>query len=155
MAKLINDEKNIAIEWNLTENEMLDVDLYRDSYENWIPFEVILNIDGQEKINLAGSSTLTLEELRRFLDESKKIISKNAGIALLVPVECYFELKAELIDEGDIVEIEWWFNKGVLTNGKQYGYYEGFRFFVYKNNFIMFIDCLIMELNNLLNEVLI
>ena len=54
MAKLINDEKNIAIEWNLTENEMLDVDLYRDSYENWIPFEVILNIDGQEKINLAG-----------------------------------------------------------------------------------------------------
>ena len=153
MAKLINDEKNIAIEWNLTDNEMVDVDLYRDSYENWSPCEVILNIDGQEKINLAGSSTLTLEELRRFLDESKKIISKDAGVALMVPVECYFELKAELIDEDDIVEIEWWFNKGVLSDGAVYGYHEGYRFYVNKNDFKTFIECLVSELNYLINAV--
>ena len=67
-----------------------------------------------------------------------------------VPLENYFELKIENVLEDDLIEMEWWFDKGILSEGRNHGFSEGIRFNVTRSDLLLFVKGLREELDRLL-----
>lgn len=66
MAKLINDEKNIHIELCLKNNEYLDINCANPDFENWIPFNLRVDIANSTGFLLSCNETFSLMELKSF-----------------------------------------------------------------------------------------
>lgn len=146
MAKLINDEKNIHIELCLKNNEYLDINCANPDFENWIPFNLRIDIANNTRFLLSGNETFSLMELKDFFTNFEKLCKGQITQCYFLPIEFYFELILELHEEEQLIETSFWFNKGILTNGREHGYSEGLRFYVEKENFTLFIRELKQEL---------
>lgn len=137
MAEMFNIEKNISFVINLLNNELLDVEISRDDIQNWIPFEFLLNVNGEEYNYLTkDGATFSLFELKRLLYGFQDIINQkkngqNIGKFEFCSFENFFDIILSDPLEENMVSIEIWVNIGTLTNGKSFGYNKGFQFEVY------------------------
>ncbi len=140
MAKMSNTENNISFIINLLNNNSLDIKRTRDNCENWIPFELFLNVDGEEyNYSSEARATFTLFELRRLLNGLQELISrKQKGHTIekfeFYSSEAYFDIIFYDPLEENMISVEVWIKIGTYTNGKSFGYNKGFQFEVYLDN---------------------
>ena len=148
MSILVNDESNISLEIQLINGENVDIDFSRSNYQNWIPFDLNMNING-ESINYAESvpKTFSVGELQYLIDGLKRKVTEKRHSDELkdfvyVNTENLFELKIYDTGETDLLYVETWFNMGTLTNGDVYGFSKGFKFIVTIESIISFLSTL-------------
>lgn len=153
MSKLLNNEKNILLQLNLISSEMLDYNAERATFENWIPFNFMLNVEnGMLTYIFENNETFTQLEIEELIQNIEKVCNDNMYSEYsFTPLENYFELKIENLFEDDLLEMEWWFDKGILSEGKNYGFSEGVKFNVIKTDLLIFVRALREELNVLIS----
>lgn len=155
MAKISNTEKNISLEVNLLNNTFLDIDLSRENFENWVPFEFSLHVEEEKYIFLSDAgATFTLYELRNCISNFQDVIDRKknelkAERYEFYSSEGYFDIIISDPLEENLLSVEIWINIGLLTNGVSFGYNKGVRFDVQLDDFIYFTQNIKQQLNNL------
>lgn len=157
MSKMYNTENNISFEVNLLNNSFLDIDSSRGDFENWIPFEFSLHVEGEEYNYLPEvGATFTLYELRNLISKCEDYINKKRNVFEVEKYEfCssegYFDIIISDPIEENLLSIEIWINIGSLTNGKSFGYNKGFRFDVQLDHFNTFTVGIKKQLEQLIS----
>ncbi|HCC07102.1 MAG TPA: hypothetical protein DEP72_02895 [Clostridiales bacterium] len=137
MPRICNIENNIIFEINLLKNDYLDVDLSRDDFENWVPFQLLLKVEKEEySYKKESGATFSLYELKKLIKNIQElVVNKKSGCEVdrfeFSSAEAYFDIIFIDSKEEDSIILEVWINVGSLTNGELYGYDKGFRFVVY------------------------
>ena len=144
MPKLINDDSNVLLQIELISNEYLDFEKGRSDNMNWIPFEFLLNVNG-EKIQYSSDvlTALSVREIKYLLTKLKNIINLKTQHYKFedfgyITDDCLFELKLYDTYENNLIYLEIWLNMASLTNGKIYGFSKGFRFIVTLDSLVDF-----------------
>lgn len=144
MAVLENDEKNVKLEICFIDIPEYHDEEQRDDFETWIPFILCLTLP-DKKYNIEENirAALSVYEIRNFIKGIESILENlekgNQNIYEFWSIECFFQLKMEVLPEDDIVEIEFWINVANKTNGELYGYNEGVRFVSDKDDLTNFL----------------
>lgn len=154
MAELKNSEKNLTIEINLNNNNLLDFDINRSDYENWIPFYLSVNMPNKSiVIDDNVKATMTFFELKNLIQGLENVLvyleRQENYIYDYNNSESFFELKLEVIPEDGVIETEIWVNIGSLTKGEFFGYDEGVRLITSKEElkkFLADIKCEMLEI---------
>ena len=157
MPKLYNKGNDIALEINLIKNDFLDVQKSRHDYENWVPFEFVLNVAGEEyayKSQLGATfSVYEIHNLIISFEEiaEKKLYKQSFEKFEFSSSECYFDIIVYDPFEDEEIYTDIWINMGTISNGETSGYDKGFRFVVKLDSFLKFTRGLKVQLENLLN----
>ena len=157
MPKLSDREGNVSLEVNLIDNNFLDVQLSRQDYENWIPFEFVLNVGEEQYAYIADmGATFSVYEIKNLIAEfeqisNSKLCKKSFDRFEFSSTECYFDLIVYDTLEDEEIYIEIWINMGNITNGKVIGYDKGFRFIVKSDSFVEFTNGLKMQFRRLID----
>lgn len=143
LAKVKDLEGNLEFEIWLIKNEMLDYNLKRSDYENWIPFTLRLNLPNRVSlIEEDAKATMTIFEIENMIHGIENVLGhlecREKCIYTFNSSESFFELKLEAIPEDNVIEIELWINVGSQTKGKIYGFDEGVRFIISKDELYNF-----------------
>ena len=160
MPKMVNIEGNVLLELNLLRNEYLDIDVLREDFENWIPFNFKLNVVEEEFNYLPDDgATFTLYELRNMLTEFDNIIShKKNGLKVedfsFNSSEGYFDIKVYDPLEENLLSLDVWINMGIITYGKSFGYNKGIRFDIQLNEFISFAEQLTQQFMQIYDSII-
>lgn len=131
MAKMTNTNNNIFFEITpvLDSNKIL----YEEDFKNWIAFSIIVKTM-TEKIGYfeKNGAMISVLEVKNILNGLKNILSSEKFFEYY-SIERYFDLYIEKCKyELDMYEAEVWFNMGTYTNGKEYGYDKGIKFYINK-----------------------
>ncbi len=125
---LHNIEKNIECSLNIL-HDNVDVEYNRSSFENWLPIEFIINVDGEiYNIGEACDAMMTIFEYSDFLQGLKSIANGDIVVYKYHSSEALFSLNLELLKEDECVEFEIWINLAAITKGNSVGYDKGVRF---------------------------
>lgn len=157
MAKLQNKENNIYLNINLLNNNYLDIQLSRQDFENWIPFEFIFNIEGKEYIyEPEMGSTFSLYEVQNLITKFEqiseaKLCKKSFEKFEFSSSECYFDIVVYDPLEDNEIYIELWINIATISNGKSSGFDKGFRFVVTLDSFLQFTNDLKIQLKKIIS----
>ena len=130
MAILFNIEKNVKINIKLIENYMLDIEINRNDFENYIPFDLCVETP-LNKISLNREiPTFTLYELKNLITKTRKIIEnkKDEDSYEYFSSEAFFNFKIEYLKEDDIVEIDFWINTSYIGDERLFGFDYGVKF---------------------------
>lgn len=135
MPVITNAESNITLKIDLVHSDSLDMDSSRPDFMNWIPFNLIMNVNGEiltySSDVLPAFSVVELRYLVKRLNEAINVKRNHELIVeslKFVSSENLFELTLHETQEKNLIEFELWFNMGSLTNGEVYGFSKGFRF---------------------------
>lgn len=146
MPRLNNIENNILLEINLLNNSFLDISDTRGDFENWIPFEFILDVEGDiYSYNDNIGATFTVYEIKNLISNFESIIKGKKNSSSVEEFEFYscegfFEMIVSDPLEENQVSISIWINIGIMTGGETYGYDKGFRFDIPLSSLISFSD---------------
>lgn len=157
MPKLNDREGNVSLELNIIDNNFLDVQFSRQDYENWIPFEFVLNVGGERYAYIPDmGATFTVYEIKNLITKleqiaNSKIFKKSFDKFEFSSTERYFDLIIYDPLEDEEIYIEIWINMGTITNGKVSGYDKGFRFIVKLDSFIKFTNEIKEQLRQLMD----
>jgi hypothetical protein len=155
MPIMHNNQNNISLEINLLNNSFLDIDLLRKDFENWVPFEFVLDVSGKRyTYSQEKGATFSLYELENFVSNCENVIKEKSSDLEVVRYEfcsseCYFDIAISDPLEEDLLSIEIWINIGSLTGGELFGYDKGFRFDVDLIQFKQFTTSISEQLKNL------
>lgn len=157
MIMLQNIENNILIEFQFVINSLLDIDFNRDDFENWLPF--ILRISTPTRniiIDESIGATMTVYEIKDFIKGTENLLkytkSTKSSRYQYCNSENYFEISFEYLNEDDFYELEIWANMGECTRGILYGYDEGLRFEVEREQQYNFVTGLKKDFEKIINN---
>ena len=145
MAEIKNIEGNVKIEICLIRNEMFDYDSQRSDFENWIPFVLSITLPNRcSKIDEDAKAVMTVYELKNLIHGFEKIMryleNRENYNYNYRNSESYFEINLESVIEDNVLEMELWINVGNQTKGKFYGFDEGIRIVIKKDDLVAFIN---------------
>lgn len=128
MAEIINLQNNIKFILKPINN--VDINSV-DDFKNWIGFEMKLD-SGMETLVYSKDNRMMLNffEIKGLLNKINMFLEKNSEQVEYYSIERYFDLKIKSISEQDKFEVVLWFNMGNYTNGEEYGYDKGYKFYV-------------------------
>lgn len=125
---LYNTEKNIAVSLSIL-HDNADVEHNRSDFENWLPIELIIDIDGEVyHIGESCNAMMSVLECSDLIQGLKSIINSNNDAYIYHSSEALFSMELELLKEDDVVEVVIWINLAAITGGNKIGYDRGVRF---------------------------
>lgn len=159
MAVLQNDEKNVKIEIELLNNHFLDFEPNRSSGENWIPFTFqIIYGKHQYCFNKAQNPTFSFLELETWMsrvqEQCKNHKSKKTFETIeFYTVDAYFEIDLYDVLEVDELGLDCWINMAELSMGELFGWDEGVRCVIFREDLLKFIQELEKEFHQILDKL--
>ncbi|MGX7419620.1 WapI family immunity protein [Carnobacterium gallinarum] len=154
MAIVKNTDKNITLMLRLLNNKFLEI--RESSHESWIPFSLKLEI-GQEAYEYEAKrgAFFTLYEINRLIGELEKNIQEKETLNTFEEIEFYSSqayFGMIFLDplEADLIEVEFWFNMDILSQGKTQGYDQGYRFAIEVEDLKHFVAEIKYELREIL-----
>lgn len=127
---LYNTEKNIEVTLNFL-HDNIDVKHNWRDFENWLPIELIINIDGEVyNIGESCNAMMTVLEYSDLIQGLKSIVNCNNDISFYTynSSESLFSIDLELLKEDECIEFVIWINLAAITEGNKVGYDKGVRF---------------------------
>lgn len=125
---LHNIEKNIEFSLNILHGNA-DIEYSRSDFENWLPIEFIINIDGEiYNIGEACDAMMTVFETSDLIQGLMSIINNDIDVYNYNSSEALFSINLALLKEDECVEFEIWINLAAITKGNNVGYDKGVRF---------------------------
>lgn len=146
MARMININKKVTFELKPLSNKIQI--LYEEDFKNWIGFSMQLKTL-TECIGYSEEDCmmLSVSEVKNILNRLNNILSKEDFFEYY-SIERFFDLFIRKCKyEADVYETELWINMGTYTDGKEYGYDKGFKFYINKDTLQNFY-------NNLYDEII-
>lgn len=148
LPKIYNQERNICWELDLVLNEYVDIVTDRPDSECWIPFNFILDIEGNKYTYEEKGTCLTVWEVKKIINGFQAILDtmlKNQKREIFearfnpfkhTSYEVFFDITVSDADV-DLLKIELWINMAYLNHS---GYHTGFRFTVTLDEFKRFTE---------------